>query len=53
MPGSRVDIRRTNDGQIVIEPVGAKPERKFAQLRGHAGEGMATEEIMALTRGEQ
>lgn len=53
VPGSQVDFRRTADGQIVIEPAEAKPSSRFAQLRGHAGEGMATEDIMALTRGER
>ena len=52
VPGSQVNFRRTADGQIVIEPAEAKPNSRFAQLRGHAGEGMATEDIMALTRGE-
>lgn len=52
VPGSQVDFRRTADGQIVIEPTKAKASSRFAQLRGHAGIGMATEDIMALTRGE-
>lgn len=53
VPGSRVDFRRTADGQVVIETADAKPTSRFSQLKGHAGPGMATEEIMALTRGEQ
>jgi AbrB family looped-hinge helix DNA binding protein len=52
LPGSKVDFRRTAEGLIVIEPVEAKPISRFAGLRGHAGEGMGTEEIMAITRGE-
>lgn len=52
VPGSRVDFRRTEDGWIVLEPSQDKPLSRFSQLRGHAGKGMTTEEIMALTRGE-
>ena len=52
VPGSQVDFRRTADGQILIEPAKAKPSSRFAKLRGHAGAGMTTEELMALTRGE-
>lgn len=52
VPGSRVDFRRTEDGRIVLEPLQDKPLSRFSQLRGHAGKGMTTEEIMALTRGE-
>lgn len=51
-PGSRVEFRRTADGQIVIEPTEPRPASRFAQMKGHAGNGLATEEIMALTRGE-
>ena len=51
-PGSKVDFRRMDDGQIVLVPAETKPASCFAQLRGHAGEGMTTEDILALTRGE-
>lgn len=51
-PGSKVDFRQTNDGQIVLVSAETKPASRFAQLRGHAGVGMATEDILALTRGE-
>jgi antitoxin PrlF len=51
-PGSRVVFRRAEDGRILIEPVGTKPTSRFAKMKGHAGKGLATEEIMALTRGE-
>ena len=53
VPGSRVDFRRNDDGQIVIELAAAKPSSRFAQLLGHAGEGLTTEDIMALARGQK
>jgi AbrB family looped-hinge helix DNA binding protein len=52
-PGSRVDFRRTADGAIVIEKAkGERPKSRLAELRGIAGPGLSTDEIMALTRGE-
>lgn len=53
-PGSKVDFERAPDGRIVLVKAGddkVRPSR-FARLRGHAGKGMSTDEIMALTRGE-
>jgi antitoxin PrlF len=52
-PGSVVDFERAEDGRIVMVMAGkrGRPSR-FARLRGHAGKGLSTEEIMALTRGE-
>ena len=54
-PGSEVDFRRAADGSMVIEKVRVieplDPDR-FEKLRGHAGPGMTTDELMALTRGE-
>jgi len=52
-PGSKVDFLRTDDGHVVLTAVGAeKPASRFEKLRGHAGEGLDTDAIMALTRGE-
>ena len=52
-PGSRVDFRRAADGSIVLMAAeAARPKSRFARLRGHAGRGLGTDEIMALTRGE-
>lgn len=52
--GSKVEFLRTADGSVVIMPVDARPARKtVSTLRGHAGEGLSTDEIMALTRGEE
>ena len=53
VPGSRVDFRRAADGSVVLARVDRKqPVSRFAKLSGHAGEGLSTEAIMALTRGE-
>ena len=54
VPGSRVDFQRAQDGRVVLVKVG-KPVRpsRFARLRGHAGKGLSTDEIMAMTRGER
>jgi AbrB family looped-hinge helix DNA binding protein len=54
-PGSEVDFKRTHDGSIVIEKAGAArpldPDR-FEKLRGIAGPGLSTDELMALLRGD-
>ena len=52
-PGSVVDIKRAQDGRVVIERTeGARPPSRFARLRGSAGPGPSTDELMALLRGE-
>lgn len=52
-PGSRVDFQRTDDGRVVLLAVDkGKPASRFEKLHGHAGEGLDTDAIMALTRGE-
>ena len=51
--GSRVEFRRAADGSIVIAPKGPDREPgRFASLRGHAGSGLTTDQILQLTRGE-
>jgi AbrB family looped-hinge helix DNA binding protein len=55
-PGSEVAFRCAADGSIVIEKAATEaipldPDR-FAKLRGDAGPGLTTDEIMAMTRGE-
>jgi antitoxin PrlF len=53
VPGSRVDFRRAADGSVVLARVDKQQSAsRFAKLRGHAGAGLTTEAIMALTRGE-
>ena len=53
-PGSVIDFERGPDGRIVLVKVEkkARPTR-LARLRGHAGKGLSTTEIMAMTRGER
>lgn len=52
-PGSAVDFKVTEDGQVLLSPAEArKPASRFAALRGAATVKMSTDEIMALTRGE-
>jgi antitoxin PrlF len=54
VPGSQVEFRRAAEGRIVIEKVDEAAPRpsRLASLRGHAGRGMSTDEIMALLRGD-
>lgn len=53
VPGSKVDFRRAADGSVVLAAVDAKqPVSRFGKLRGHAGKGLSTDAIMALTRGD-
>jgi bifunctional DNA-binding transcriptional regulator/antitoxin component of YhaV-PrlF toxin-antitoxin module len=54
-PGSEVTFRCAADGSIVIEKAEAAPPLdpdRFAKLRGIAGPGPSTDEIMAMTRGD-
>ena len=53
-PGSVIDFERGPDGRIVLVKIErkARPNR-FVRLRGHAGKGLSTAEIMAMTRGER
>jgi AbrB family looped-hinge helix DNA binding protein len=54
-PGSAVDFQLTKDGQVMLVPTEGRrraPSR-FANLRGTASIKMTTDEIMALTRGEE
>jgi antitoxin PrlF len=53
-PGSKIDFQRDEDGRIVLVKVEKKTRpNRFARLRGHAGKGLSTDEIMAMTRGER
>ncbi len=52
-PGSAVSFELAPDGRVMLVHEGAKPPaRSFSRLRGMAGAGMSTDEIMALTRGD-
>jgi len=53
VPGSKVHFRRAADGSVVFARTDKdQPATRFAKLRGHAGTGLDTDAIMALTRGE-
>jgi antitoxin PrlF len=53
-PGAEVDFELDADGRVVLTRAGGPRRRKsrFAQVRGTATAGMSTDQIMALTRGE-
>ena len=52
-PGSQVEFRRVPDGSVVLVCADARrPASRFARLRGQAGQGLSTDAIMDLTRGE-
>lgn len=51
-PGSAVEFELGKDGRVVLKTVAKAPRSVFARLRGSAGRGMTTDQIMALTRGE-
>ena len=53
VPGSKVDFYKAADGKVVLARAdGKRPASRIRKLRGHAGAGLDTEAIMALTRGE-
>jgi bifunctional DNA-binding transcriptional regulator/antitoxin component of YhaV-PrlF toxin-antitoxin module len=52
-PGDAARFDLAPDGRVVLVKVaGAAPVSRFAGLRGRAGAGLSTDQIMALTRGE-
>lgn len=52
-PGDRVAFDLDEGGQVLLRKARGKPKpSRFAALRGRAGKGPSTAEIMALTRGE-
>ena len=51
--GSAVEFEMEPDGRVVLVKVDAeRPASRFEALRGRAGSGLTTDQIMALTRGE-
>ncbi len=51
-PGDRVDFRRAADGSVVlVRTDDSNPTSRCARLHGHAGTGLSTHAITALTRG--
>jgi antitoxin PrlF len=52
-PGSMVEFELGPDGRIVLVKAGAAPKpSRFEKVRGTATVKMTTDEIMALTRGD-
>jgi len=53
-PGNSVEFEVASDGRVVLLKSPADhPVSRFAQLRGHAGRHLSTDQIMALTRGDR
>ena len=51
--GSAVEFEMVPDGRVVLVKANAdRPVSRFEALRGRAGQGLSTDQIMALTRGE-
>jgi AbrB family looped-hinge helix DNA binding protein len=51
--GDAIEFELGADGRVVMVKVGRRrPTSRFASLRGRAGAGLSTDEIMALTRGD-
>ncbi|MEJ0059341.1 MAG: AbrB/MazE/SpoVT family DNA-binding domain-containing protein [Terricaulis sp.] len=52
-PGEEVTFRLNDQGEMVVEKAGrTEPVERFAKWRGFFGPGLSTDEVMALTRGE-
>jgi antitoxin PrlF len=51
-PGSDIDFELAEDGRVFLKMHHRVAESRFARLRGSAKPGMTTDELMALTRGE-
>jgi AbrB family looped-hinge helix DNA binding protein len=52
-PGSAVAFELAEDGRVVLVKVDGRPRvSRFESLRGRAGAGLTTDEIMRLTRGD-
>ena len=52
-PGSDVAFEVAVDGKIYLVPEHEPPKSVFATLRGSAKLALSTDEIMALSRGEE
>ena len=51
-PGNAVEFELASDGRVVLRKLdGDPPKSRFEQLRGLAGPGLSTDEVMALMRG--
>ena len=53
-PGSAVEFEIAEDGRVILSRANqtAPARNRFERLRGRATVGLSTDQIMALTRGE-
>lgn len=52
-PGGEVEFRLNDRNEVVVQRVdGKKAASRFDKYRGMLGPGLTTDEIMALTRGD-
>ncbi len=52
-PGGEVEFTVNDRNEVVVQRVdGQKPVSRFEKYRGMLGPGLTTDEIMALTRGD-
>jgi antitoxin PrlF len=52
-PGSAIAFELAEDGRVVLVKLGGeRAVSRFEALRGIAGPGLSTDEVMALTRGD-
>jgi AbrB family looped-hinge helix DNA binding protein len=51
-PGSSVEFELAADGRVFLKTRQQAPESRFARVCGSVKLGMTTDEVMALTRGE-
>jgi antitoxin PrlF len=53
-PGSAVEFVMDDDGRIVLRKADGRKRRpsRFDRVRGSAGPGMSTDDVMALMRGD-
>jgi antitoxin PrlF len=52
-PGSKVEFKSSANGEVVLKRLDKKPPpNRFLKFLGHAGPGLSTDEIMAMTRGD-
>lgn len=53
VPGMEVEFQMESDGRVTVRPAGGgQPASRFAALRGSLDTPMSTDEILALTRGD-
>lgn len=51
-PGAAVEFELAGNGEVIVKSARRRTPNRFERLRGSLKGGMTTDEIMALTRGE-